>query len=81
MYFTYVTNCNEYCFVKGFTSCQGNYDTDIMYEKDGENHQFFVTIHWPGGLYGTPGIAGSRSGVFISSAWISMMKLGRKGFE
>ena len=45
------------------------------------NHQFFVTIHWPGGLYGTPGIAGSRSGVFISSAWISMMKLGRKGFE
>ena len=45
------------------------------------NHQFFVTIFWPGGLYGTPGFSGSRSGVFIASAWISMMKLGRKGYE
>jgi sphinganine-1-phosphate aldolase len=44
-------------------------------------HQFFVTTYWPGGLYGTPGIAGSRSGVFIASAWISMMKLGTKGYQ
>lgn len=43
--------------------------------------QFFVSVHWPGGLYGTPGISGSRSGVFIASAWISMMRLGRKGYE
>ncbi len=43
-------------------------------------YQYFVTTFWPGGLYGTPGVAGSRSGVFIASAWISMMKLGRKGF-
>ncbi len=44
-------------------------------------HQFFVTTFWPGGLYGTPGIAGSRSGVYIASAWISMMKTGRKGYQ
>ena len=44
-------------------------------------YQYFVTTHWPGGLYGTPGLAGSRSGVFIASAWISMMKIGRKGYE
>jgi len=44
-------------------------------------HQFFVTTYWPGGLYGTPGIAGSRTGVFIASAWISMMKLGTKGYQ
>ena len=44
-------------------------------------YQYFVTTHWPGGLYGTPGLSGSRSGVFIASAWISMMKLGRKGYE
>ncbi len=44
-------------------------------------HQFFVTTYWPGGLYGTPGVAGSRSGVFVASAWISMMKTGRKGYE
>lgn len=44
-------------------------------------HQFFVTSFWPGGLYGTPGVAGSRTGVYIASAWISMMKLGYKGFQ
>lgn len=44
-------------------------------------HQYFVTTYWPGGLYGTPGIAGSRTGVYIASAWISMMKLGVKGYK
>lgn len=43
--------------------------------------QFFVTSYWPGGLYGTPGISGSRTGVYIASAWISIMKLGVKGYE
>lgn len=41
---------------------------------------FFVTSDWPGGFYGTVGIAGSRSGSAIASAWISMMRLGLKGF-
>lgn len=40
-----------------------------------------MTSFWPGGLYGTPGIAGSRTGVYIASAWISMMKLGVKGYQ
>lgn len=44
-------------------------------------HQYFVTTYWPGGLYGTPGVSGSRTGVYISSAWISMMKLGTKGYR
>lgn len=36
---------------------------------------------WPGGIYATPGIAGSRTGVYIASAWVSMMKMGIKGFK
>lgn len=44
-------------------------------------NQYFVTKYWPGGLYGTPGLSGSRTGVYISSAWISMMKLGMKGYR
>lgn len=44
-------------------------------------HQFFVTSCWPGGLYGTVGISGSRSGVGIASAWISMMKMGLSGYK
>ena len=42
--------------------------------------QLFVTCEWPGGLYGTPGLAGSRTGASIASAWISMMKIGVKGY-
>lgn len=42
--------------------------------------QFFVTKEWPGGYYGTIGIAGSRSGASIASSWISMMKMGTKGY-
>ncbi len=43
--------------------------------------QFFTTSCWPGGIYGTVGLAGSRSGVAIASAWISMMKMGMEGFR
>jgi sphinganine-1-phosphate aldolase len=42
--------------------------------------QLFVTSDWPGGFYGTIGIAGSRTGATISSAWISMMRLGVNGY-
>lgn len=40
----------------------------------------FVTSDWPGGFYGTIGIAGSRTGATIASAWISMMRMGVKGY-
>jgi sphinganine-1-phosphate aldolase len=54
----------------------------LLYSSDKyRKHQYFVTSYWPGGLYGTPGLSGSRSGVFIASAWISMMKLGFKGYR
>lgn len=43
--------------------------------------QLFTTSCWPGGIYGTPGIAGSRSGVGIASSWISMMKMGMNGYK
>ncbi len=39
-----------------------------------------MTTYWPGGLYGTTGIAGSRSGMHVASAWISMMKMGVNGY-
>lgn len=42
--------------------------------------QLFVTSDWPGGFYGTIGIAGSRTGATIASAWISMMRMGQKGY-
>jgi glutamate/tyrosine decarboxylase-like PLP-dependent enzyme len=38
-------------------------------------------MFWPGGLYGTTGFAGSRSGMTIASSWISMMRLGEEGYQ
>ncbi|MBL8920181.1 MAG: aspartate aminotransferase family protein [Myxococcaceae bacterium] len=42
--------------------------------------QYFTTPEWPGGLYVTPGFAGSRPGALIAAAWATMMSLGREGY-
>jgi len=44
-------------------------------------HQFFVHADWPGGVYGSPTMAGARSGVPIAAAWAVIRYLGREGFE
>lgn len=43
-------------------------------------HQFTSITDWTGGLYISPGFAGSRSGALIATAWASMMHLGEEGF-
>lgn len=35
---------------------------------------------WTGGLYISPGFAGSRSGALIATAWASLVHLGEEGF-
>ena len=42
--------------------------------------QYFTSPDWSGGLYVTPGFAGSRPGALIASAWATMMALGREGY-
>ncbi len=42
--------------------------------------QYFTTPDWSGGLYVTPGFAGSRPGALIASAWATMMSMGRDGY-
>lgn len=42
--------------------------------------QYFTTPEWPGGLYVTPGFAGSRPGALIAMAWATMMSLGHEGY-
>jgi glutamate/tyrosine decarboxylase-like PLP-dependent enzyme len=44
-------------------------------------HHYFVMNGWPGGLYGSPGIAGSRSGGIVASTWAAMLSLGRSGYR
>jgi glutamate/tyrosine decarboxylase-like PLP-dependent enzyme len=43
-------------------------------------HQWFSYPDWPGGLYASPGLAGSRSGGLIASTWASLVLTGREGY-
>ncbi len=43
-------------------------------------HQYFISPDWSGGLYATPGFAGSRPGALIAQAWATMLSLGREGY-
>ncbi|KAG2454973.1 hypothetical protein HYH02_000799 [Chlamydomonas schloesseri] len=42
-------------------------------------HQFTQITDWSGGLYISPGLAGSRNGALIASAWASLVHLGEEG--
>lgn len=42
--------------------------------------QFFAYADWPGGLYASPTLAGSRSGAPIAASWAILKALGAKGF-
>ena len=43
--------------------------------------QYFIVPDWPGGLYTSPGMSGSRSGGIIATAWAAMASLGREGYR
>ena len=40
---------------------------------------FVAVTDWPGGLYISPGVAGSRSGALIAAAWAALVYQGRAG--
>jgi glutamate/tyrosine decarboxylase-like PLP-dependent enzyme len=43
-------------------------------------HQFFISTDWPGGIYISPSMTGTRGGGPIAAAWASLMALGEEGF-
>ncbi|EDW60688.1 sphingosine-1-phosphate lyase [Drosophila virilis] len=53
----------------------------IMYsQKKFKDHQFTVTTDWPGGVYGSPTVNGSRAGGIIAACWATMMNFGYEGY-
>lgn len=53
----------------------------IIYRNaDIRKYQIFSYAEWPGGLYGSPSMAGTRPGGNIAAAWASMMALGVEGY-
>lgn len=41
---------------------------------------YFVTATWPGGVYASPSLAGSRAGSLIAGTWVSLMIQGESGY-
>lgn len=43
-------------------------------------HQFFVSTNWPGGIYASPSIPGTRPGGPIAAAWAALQAMGEEGY-
>lgn len=43
-------------------------------------YQYFVSPDWSGGVYASPGMAGSRPGALIAGCWASLMSVGENGY-
>ncbi|SEU14232.1 pyridoxal phosphate-dependent decarboxylase family protein [Stigmatella erecta] len=43
-------------------------------------HQFYAYGGWPGGLYASPSMTGTRPGGAIAAAWAAMQSLGEEGY-
>ncbi|KAG6006756.1 hypothetical protein E4U21_006741 [Claviceps maximensis] len=43
-------------------------------------YQYYVCPDWSGGVYASPGIAGSRPGALIAGCWASLMSVGESGY-
>jgi glutamate/tyrosine decarboxylase-like PLP-dependent enzyme len=53
----------------------------LLYRTRGlRKRQYFTAPDWPGGLYLSPGLAGSRSGGLIASTWASLVTMGEEGY-
>lgn len=53
----------------------------VLYRKpEYRHHQYTVTTEWPGGVYGSPTVNGSRAGGLIAACWATMMFVGKSKY-
>ena len=53
----------------------------VMYRgRELRRHQYFTASDWPGGLYFSPTLAGSRPGALSAACWASMVTMGEQGY-
>jgi len=53
----------------------------IMYRSaELRQYQYYVNPRWSGGVYASPGLAGSRSGALIAGTWAAMHYVGEDGY-
>lgn len=54
----------------------------VLYRsRELRRYQYFKYASWPGGLYATPTLAGSRPGALSAGCWAAMVHLGQAGYE
>ena len=56
--------------------------TSVLLYRDPSlrKYQYFNFTAWPGGIYMSPGLSGSRSGGIVAATWAAMVSLGEKGY-
>lgn len=47
----------------------------------GASRRYFSITDWPGGLYMSPTLSGSRSGAVIAATWAALLRIGAAGFR
>merc|ERR1719192_2169651 len=53
----------------------------ILYSnKKYRDYQWFCFPDWPGGIYATPTIGGSRAGGIVAACWAALLYFGREGY-
>ena len=53
----------------------------LLYRDAGlRKYQYFTNPDWPGGIYFSPGLSGSRSGGVVAATWAAMVSLGERGY-
>ncbi len=53
----------------------------VLYRnRELRRHQFYTWAEWPGGLYASPSMTGTRPGGAIAAAWAVMHYLGEEGY-
>ncbi|MFN8323654.1 MAG: aminotransferase class V-fold PLP-dependent enzyme [Chitinophagales bacterium] len=53
----------------------------VLYRTEALRHyQFYTLTEWPGGLYFSPTLAGSRPGALSAACWASMLAMGEEGY-
>jgi sphinganine-1-phosphate aldolase len=63
-----------------FGYCARGASTIVYRDRALRRHQYHVTSSWPGGLYGSPSMTGSRAGGPIAAAWAVLNYLGEEGY-
>jgi glutamate/tyrosine decarboxylase-like PLP-dependent enzyme len=56
--------------------------TSVVLYRGSELHryQYFTATEWPGGLYFSPTLAGSRPGALSAACWAAMVSIGEQGY-